>query len=539
LIGAFLWEIWRKNRVELSVSLLAIPVTAVLLRWFFPEPPPWQVAIGAAYPLLIIVMMTISFFCYIEASIKKTTTGFPPHTFLLPIRTETLVAIPMGLGMVAVPGVYIVWALVVYHPVGIPLALGWPTLILAAAMTTFQTVVWTIGARPLPRIAAFTVAVTAFCSLGIAASGAVEISSLVRSVMYVGLPILMFANFRLSVWGVSRFRCGEWPRDSGGRSRQDSEVPVAARSRRLPVLSSPGRAQFWLEWRQFGFLVPTYVAFVLAVLFLLVLVDDLGVGQFWQLLVILTLLPLGMGAMAGPSFARSGIWAGNADLSQFGATRPMTDTALASAKLKSLAASMLAGWLVVFGLGPFWVRSAGHLQLVLDLGQRVDQALAPAGIGPALILNIFALVTLSWILGGLGMSLALSGKRNLFFLAWIGSLLVMLSLIVTAVWTYRHPEMLETMLAWAHRLQWIGNATAVVASLVAFGLARRSGLLTRRLIAAVGIVSFVLLGLIALLAYRVAPTHWRSLAGAAALLVALGATPIATGPLALFANRHR
>jgi hypothetical protein len=511
----------------------------MLARWFFPEPPPWQAAIGAAYPLMIIVMTNIAVFCFIETSIKKTSTGFPPHTFLLPIRTETLVAIPMLLGAVAIPGVYLVWALLVYHPVGIPLALGWPVLILAAAMTSFQTVVWTMGSRPMPRMIAFAIAVTAFCSLAIAASGAFEISATVRRVMYVGLPILMLVNYRLSVAGVSRYRCGDWPKDSGRRTADEAAPSEGTRIRRLPVLASPGKAQFWLEWRQFGFLVPAYVGFVLAVLFLLILIDDLGLGQVMQLLTILTLLPVGMGAMAGPSFARSGIWAADANLSPFGGTRPMSDADLAGAKLKALTGSLLAGWLVVFGLGPVWVRFSGHAQAVVDLWIRIDHALAPTGAAPAAALAALGLVGLSWVLGGLGLSLALSGRRYLLLLAWIGSLLVTLGLIVTAVWTYRHPEALATILTWARRLEWVVIALGVTASVAAFAAAKRGGLLGPHTITRTAVIGGVVLASLVLLSYKVAPAHWAHLAGAAVLLVALGMASIATAPLALFSNRHR
>jgi hypothetical protein len=496
------------------------------------------VAIGGTYPLLIIMMMTISMFCYIEASIQKTSTGFPPHTFRLPVRTTTLVAIPMLLGVIAIPGVYVTWALVVYHPVGIELSLGWPVVILAAAMTSLQTVVWTMGSRPIPRMTAFTIAVTAFGGLAIAASGAFEVSTMVRRVMYLGLPILMLVNYRLSVAGVARYRCGDWPKDKA-KNPDDSAPTSLAPGRRLPVLVSPARAQFWLEWRQFGFVIPAYIGFILGLLFFLVLIDDLAMRQFLQILAILILLPVGMGAMAGPTFARSGVWAANADLSPFGGTRPMTDAALASAKLKALAGSLAAGWLVVFGLGPLWVRASGQGHSVVDLWQKLDQALTPTGAVPALALTALGLVGLSWMFAGLGLSLALSGKRHLLAIAWVGSVLLTLGLVVVAVWTYRHPEALEAMLSWARRLEWLLIALAVVASVAAFRAAKRSGLLAQRTVARAAGIGALLLAVSVLLSLRVTPSQWRHLAGAATLLVALGLAPIATAPLALFSNRHR
>jgi hypothetical protein len=285
--------------------------------------------------------------------------------------------------------------------------------------------------------------------------------------------------------------------------------------------------------------IPAYIGFILGLLFFLVLIDDLAMRQFLQILAILILLPVGMGAMAGPTFARSGVWAANADLSPFGGTRPMTDAALASAKLKALAGSLAAGWLVVFGLGPLWVRASGQGHSVVDLWQKLDQALTPTGAVPALALTALGLVGLSWMFAGLGLSLALSGKRHLLAIAWVGSVLLTLGLVVVAVWTYRHPEALEAMLSWARRLEWLLIALAVVASVAAFRAAKRSGLLAQRTVARAAGIGALLLAVSVLLSLRVTPSQWRHLAGAATLLVALGLAPIATAPLALFSNRHR
>lgn len=534
-----LWEIWRKNRVEIAISLLAIPFFAALFRWLFPEPPSEPAAIAAVYPLGMATLLAISVFSYVEADVKKTMAGFPAHTFRLPVRTETLVAIPMLLGLIVAPGIYVVWTLLVYRPIGIDLALWWPALIIAAGMTSFQAVVWTMGGHPVLRLMAFTAVASGLFWLGIAASGMYEIGFPVRPAMAVGLPILIIATYPLTVFGVSRYRCGEWPRSARTRPGNESSRSAAEDSTGLLEFTSPGRAQLWYEWRQFGFLVPAYAGVILVVLFAAVLTGNIPAAGFWRILPMVILLPIGMGTLAGPTFAQSGLWANNTDLSQFGASRPMTDTSLANAKLQALAASILAGWLLVVTLSPVWVQLSGHRQLVLNLWGAVGQLLAPPAIAAAVTLAIFALLTLSWIPAASGMCLALTGQRRLLVLTSVISLLFTLGMIITAVWIYRHPETLATALRWVRRLEWIPLPLGLAVTVTAFVAAIRGRFLTRQTLIAVSLIAVGFPLATGLLAYQAAPTIWHHLAGAAALLTALSLAPIAAGPVAVSLNRHR
>jgi len=164
---------------------------------------------------------------YAEADVKKSTTGYPTRTFLLPVRTSTLVGIPMLIGVIVAPAVYVVWAVVVYRPIGVALSLWWPALLLATGMVSFQTIVWGLGAYPVVRLVAFVSVATGLGYLGIAAAGVYETNFPVRPAMAVGLPLLMVIAHRMAIVGVGLHRCGEWP-----RVRRERAVwrPRAARS---------------------------------------------------------------------------------------------------------------------------------------------------------------------------------------------------------------------------------------------------------------------------------------------------------------------
>jgi len=493
--------------------------------------------LGAVYPLGMVVLFVISIFTYIEADVKKTTTGFPPHTFLLPVKTETLVGIPMLLGLIAAPATYVVWVYLVYRPVGIDLAIWWPALLIAAGMSSFQAVVWTLGGHPVLRLIAFVSVTAALFYLGIAASGIWDTTFPVKPAIAVGLPLLIVAANRLAVFGVARYRCGEWPKPRS-KAQLDAVLPGET-LQGFPKFSSATRAQFWFEWRQFGFLIPLYSGTIVAVLFLAILSGDLERSEFVQFLLMMIVLPVGMATLAGPTFASSSLWSRGGDLTQFGATRPMSDTALAYAKLQALGASTLSAWVLISVAAPLWVSLSTHRQLVDDMWQALVSQFGSDRVIAGSTLVALTLILLSWLLGALGMTLALTGRRELLILTSTVSFVVVLGGLIGCVWVYQHPEVLTEVLRWAKRLEWIVLVAGLGLGATALIGARQMRLLAGR---TSGIALLITAGLVAVstpLAMEAAPVNWHHVVAATTFLLVLGLIPIAAAPMALYLNRHR
>src|SRR5205823_3708688 len=130
---AMLWEVWRKNRIGFGIilgALLAGPM----------------VSNGVVVCLAVISFVSLfAIFSWVDGSGQL---SFPGRTFTLPVRTSLLVHGPILSGVAAITALQALWSGMVWAPRGVHLPSGLFVPFWAAAMVTFQALVWSLGRFP-------------------------------------------------------------------------------------------------------------------------------------------------------------------------------------------------------------------------------------------------------------------------------------------------------------------------------------------------------------------------------------------------------
>jgi hypothetical protein len=360
-----------------------------------------------------------------EGRLETAESGFPARLFVLPVRTWTLVAGPMAQGITVAVLLWLAWDNLVLEPSGM-VTPGWWTVMLAALVATSQALVWLPFGLPWLRLLVAVVVlillIRAPLFLALFGVGFADPHDENRalSALAAGLIPLAF----LAAWsGVSRARSGEapdWLR--AVRAVRRSHASYSDR----PPFSSALAAQVWYEWRVRGF------GFVVTVSGLLAFLMGLAVLLYWRVgwhvtdNMILLLVPLLIAPFWASGITGESIKA--ARLTAFGATRPLSNTALVGARFLAAARSAVTAWIVVYGVVALWVALVGREELVhrLDvLGSRYGSAKVIGWCGlvsvGAVLLTWRALVAGQWA-GLTGRAWVIVGQSLLLFPLAIGLL---------------------------------------------------------------------------------------------------------------------
>jgi hypothetical protein len=479
-------------------------------------------------------MHAVVVFTHAESDPRKSTAGLPARHFLLPARTSALVAWPMLCGVAATPALYVAWALLVFRPAGVDLPLGWPALLLAAGVACLQGIAWTLGGYPAARVLAAVCVVVVLVAAGVLASGAIPLARPMTPWLAVLLPLVICAAYFVAVAGVAACRRGDWPRDLGPAFR----IPRPQASASSAPFTSPARAQLWLEWRQHGALMPGYAALVLAIL-VLAAATGIAPQEFWPFLGFLAALPAFIASVVGPGLAKSSLWARDLELSSFAATRPLPDAAIARARLRVLGLGIVLVWVMVLAVAPCWVYFSGHGHMLAGLWQTLGRGAAPATLWASASLLGAVWLSLPWIVGGIGLSAALTGRTSALWTVFATSVMLVVAGAGGLFWLSRHPEALPTALRLLPRAERGVAALVAGASAAAFRVALQRGLLAGRAIRSAAALAAGLLVVAAVLAWVAGPRLGHHLMAVSVGAVALGLAPLATAPLALAWNRHR
>jgi hypothetical protein len=346
------------------------------------------------------------------------------------------------------------------------------------------------------------------------------------------VPLVIAAAYGVAVAGVGACRRGDWPRErDGARVSFSSSGPSAP-------FPSPERAQLWLEWRQNGALLPGYTGLMLAIL-VLAAVSGIAPEEFWPFLGFLAALPAFVASVVGPGLAKSGFWARDLELSGFVATRPLADAAIARARLQVLGLGVVLVWLMVLAVAPFWVDLSGHGHQLTELWHALRHRVDPATLwaGAALLGAIW--LALPWMVGGLGLSVALTGRAAAIRAVVAGGMMLAAAVAGGLFWLARHPEAFPIALRLLPWAEWSGAVLVAGASAAACGACFRRGLLAGRAIRAAAAWAAGLLVLAAVPAWVTGWPLGHHLMALGVSAVALGLLPLATAPLALAWNRHR
>jgi hypothetical protein len=240
------WYVWTRHRRGLTV-LVAYWVLLMVLGHSVP-------AASHAADLLVglVVFSGIAALVYLlgvfsfsmEARLETPESGFPVRLRGLPLRTRSLVAWPMLWGTGALALAWLLLAGEVLRPCGLRTPLGWPALVLAAALAWLQAVVWSPFPLSWLRPLAAVWILTAIALAPLVCEALPEWAKL------TGLAALLPAAYAVAVAGVARARRGDVPRGNwmAWLARFDPERYLEGRR----PFASAGRAQLWMEWRRAG-----------------------------------------------------------------------------------------------------------------------------------------------------------------------------------------------------------------------------------------------------------------------------------------------
>ena len=518
---ALSWEYWRRG-VYWYIPGCALLVVAFMAPFY---------AVLPNEPSVLAYLNHVIFVAIYWAALVMVlvTRDLPRRQYTLPVRTGTLVGCIMANGALATAMAYLLVALsfILLFNAGWPL---WgPAWWAVVVYTAFQAAMWSQrhqggGFLSLVLLAVFVLPCLFYQLVPkVSHTAGIPVWPTTSAVELAISLAAMVGIYLAAVHFVARDRRGEawslaWLSPAHWMHRVSNHVP--AETMTLNEFSprtfrSPHAAQFWMEWQSKGRYVPLTVVAALALLWTIVVVNDLDVYMVtaaWQSLTSMLLMtsPI-LGTYLGHRSERF-------DIKPFQATRPLSDTDLAMVVLRHSA--IVCGvtailWLIGVALTvAIWGSPP-------DSAPTVHDTMAPW----LLKAWIFALMVggLVWTLVGLGAALAMA--RSWFVpVGWFGAFALFLGVV-------------GVMPLAARAVIFLAAAGCLAATIAAFMAAWKRNLVTRRtLIGAIAVYVFLLAnslfgpneGIITL-------QFFLPLIGFAALPLA----PLAVAPLALAWNRHR
>jgi hypothetical protein len=342
------WQIWGRHRWGLVVAMLVVAVICTVPH----AVPRTELTANIGHtgvPLIVPILMPYAFvmlylayvFSLAELGNRASVSGFPLWMLTLPVRTPWLVIWPMLSGCTTVTVTWLAVGWFALNKVGLDVPLIWPALGLACTVIWIQAIDWS----PLGSIIKALVAIAFLAALW---SGLLRPET--HNAAFAALPAMLLLGFVAGSFGVSRLR----------RGGQSSGFMMTLRWRivRERIFATPQRAQFWLEWRRNGSLLPLLAAcWIVLVVLGMALSPD---GNAWGMISGTPFFWLIMAPVAGLFLGKPDVWSREVRLPIFAGTRPLTCGDMVLAKLRMTALSLLAAWLVL-GLGlAIWLAWSGQ-----------------------------------------------------------------------------------------------------------------------------------------------------------------------------------
>lgn len=524
-----------------SVSYLGLRISGAV---FAREPVAHVVIIMTMGLSLLFVFLLCNF---TEADRKERRSGFPARLFVLPVPTRTLVAAPILFGVAMAAIIHTAWTAVAVRVVGREAPLVLPILYVTTAMICYHAIVWSLARHAMVRLIALS-----FGGAGFEIGWILIYDHSWLGPFMGGVSVPLVIGAVLAVMGgigfVVAFLAVESQRH-GGRSVSDVRLRVAdfiidALPRTQRRLDSPARAQFWIEWRRHGMLLPLCTAAVLILAMLPApFIAPISAPVTAVLFKCMLLAPIVLAFALGQGFGKADLWSKQAEMSLFLATRPLANSEWIGAKMKTAAVASLASWAVVIVLVPLWLRQWCDDRLVMNLWHTAERLYSPAVLRalPGLTFGILLVVTWRFLVAGLFVGLAGRGwlltlaTCNVFFAVCAGPGLIV-------IWM-ESPHILRPFLKWPvwapSVLTVLFVAKIIAASLVAH-YARRRGWIQGRAILRYVALWCAMTAFLLLAGWWLLPVSgWNRWLSVMLILFAVPLARVAYAPVALARNRHR
>ena len=343
------------------------------------------------------LILVFAIFHQAEFNARKNWHGFPYRMFTLPVGTSVLVIVPMVTGVAVVELVYLAWAELVFKPLHNPISF-WPAAVLAAALPCYQALVWSLAGFRITRLIALAFAGMFFMDLGAFPAFPTMLPWPVDKVLPalgIFLTIMAFAAFFAGWIALERQRRG------GGRGHGWCQARMGfildALPRRKTDFASEAAAQFWLEWRWIGWLLPSCTSAAIVLIFLPVgWFSRTDAGATLWILGWALALPAILATAVGVGFSTPDFWSGGVAIHPFQAVRPISSEDIVVAKLKVALLSAAVAWIPVLGFLAFWLSRWANLSGLRELWS--DEIILHGAVCWSVIVFLFLTfaLTLTW-----------------------------------------------------------------------------------------------------------------------------------------------
>lgn len=347
---------FRRLYLVFSCYLVGLVILAHLPKEWISEP----IAGLLCMPFMLGLLTTVFGFVSMEADIASPSSAYSPWMLRLPLRTGALAVFPMVAASVWGAASWIVFASCYLRPRGIDAPIWWPALLFIALALSLQSILWCPFRRGEIRLIIAIATTTAIGLFGLIAAGydwSSEKISLVYAVLCVAFAGLAWAGLARARTSPSTARVGP--------DETQSASPQTRIRRTKKAFRSPRTAQFWLEWRRQGRLLPMLTSFGLAAMSLPLLLshetqsvygDESVRANIWISIAFpyLPWIPLlfatviGMGARPADIRGTEGVY------HLYHATRPMSSRDMYRAKTHAITAGVMLTALITIGTMLTW-----------------------------------------------------------------------------------------------------------------------------------------------------------------------------------------
>ena len=322
---AIVWEIWAAHRRSWLLVLAVVPIWAMVCQVFSDNLHHSDLIKGLSFiPAMLTTSLVMSIFNFTEVNHRKGFAGFPQRFFTAPMKTWSLVAIPMACGVAGVVLLYFAWALCVFRPAGVDLMIRWPAILLAVAVVFYQSIIWCLSGFRITRLIVLGIVMTYLVAVGFIPFMPTKLrGDWNEARLTIILAVMSVGAFAASVLSVGSQRRG------GGQGWAWRRKLVRRLSNAIPHvqwnLKTPDRALLWMEWRRSGLVLP---AAVLVGLGLIMGPASwiAGYGSKATALAVswISILPILLAIPVGQGLAKPDFWSLELALSPFLTTQPIT-----------------------------------------------------------------------------------------------------------------------------------------------------------------------------------------------------------------------
>ncbi|MGB0581002.1 MAG: hypothetical protein ACPGVU_14990, partial [Limisphaerales bacterium] len=321
------------------------------------------------YPMAGSLCLALFTFHFTEGTRRAGFGSFPTRLFVLPISSVRLVAIPMGLGVVTIMGVYLIWSTVILPQVNVRLNVLWPCLFLGAATLGFQALVWSLARYRTAKLFGLGMFGTMMaCSWvllmeEVATAVVAAISPDLRVDQVVPTFLSSVAILALATGFVTVYRQRHQSVKGRGLIAEHRQK-LSIRVGRFRNFKTPEAALFWHEWRILGRVLPVCVSILCGFLLLLTLgIEHVTALATVNVMLILALSPLSLAAVLGTEYGKPDFWSRGLVPVPYLMTQPIPHAAYVCARVKVAALSTLLAWVISVGTMAIWATLFAHSQV--------------------------------------------------------------------------------------------------------------------------------------------------------------------------------